>query len=189
MSDARPLTIDELQSGLDYIRQTPHDRGPVELIVRRPREGEREALRQGELSLSLGLVGDNWKERGYRKTPDGSAHPDMQLTVMNSRAIALLAQQPQRRALAGDQLYVDLDLSVDNLPPGTQLAIGTAVIEVTAEPHTGCRQFSDRFGKDATHFVNSPEGKQLRLRGLNARVVQPGVVRVGDLVAKRTASA
>ncbi len=189
MSEARWLTIDELQLGLDPIRQSPRDRGAIELIVRRPVPGQREVVDAGELSLTLGLVGDCWKARGYRKTSDGSAHPDMQLTLMNSRTIALLAQRRDRWALAGDQLYVDLDLSVDNLPPGTRLAIGTGIVEVTAEPHTGCRQFSNRFGKDATRFVNSPEGKQLRLRGLNAKVVQGGAVSIGDLVSKFDTSA
>jgi MOSC domain-containing protein YiiM len=184
MNEVRRLSLDELQAGLDHIRRSPGDRGTVVFIVRRPETLKREVIAEAQLDLALGLVGDNWKARGYRKSPDGSAHPDMQITVMNARVIALLAETQDRWALAGDQLYVDLDLSVDNLPPGTRLAVGTAVIEVTAEPHTGCRQFSDRFGTDATRFVNSPEGKQLRLRGLNAKVVQAGAVRVGDVAIK-----
>jgi MOSC domain-containing protein YiiM len=185
MASAKLLSFDELQAGWDHIRRSPSDRGRVECIVRRPATLQREVIAQAQLDLTLGLLGDNWKERGYRKSPDGSAHPDMQITVMNARVIALLAQTQDRWALAGDQLYVDLDLSVDNLPPGTRLAIGAAVIEVTAEPHTGCRQFSDRFGVDATRFVNSPEGKHQRLRGLNAKVLQAGTVRVGDVAIKQ----
>ncbi len=184
MAEARLLSPDELAAGLDAIRRSPADAGRVELIVRRPAAGQREVVDAAQLDLVVGLVGDNWKERGSRKTADGSAHPDMQLTVMNVRAIALLAQEAERWPLAGDQLYVDLDLSIDNLPPGARLALGTAVIEITAIPHTGCQFFSERFGADATRFVNSPEGKQLRLRGLNAKVVQPGTVRVGDLARK-----
>ncbi|NOS70832.1 MAG: MOSC domain-containing protein, partial [Verrucomicrobia bacterium] len=138
----------------------------------------------GRLDLLEGLVGDNWKERGSRSTPDGSANPEMQLNIMNARVIELLAQSKERWALAGDQLFVDFDLSESNVPPGTRLAIGSAVIEVTAPPHTGCKKFSARFGPDAMKFVNAPEGKELHLRGINAKVVQPAIIRTGDSVKK-----
>ena len=178
------LTTEELEAGLERIRQSPKDNGVLELIVRRPRADEREVLDESELDLLEGLVGDSWKTRGSSRTSDGSAHPDMQLTLMNARVIALLAQAREQWSLAGDQLYLDLDLSADNLPAGTQLALGSAVIEVTAIPHTGCQKFEARFGRDALQFVNSPLGRQLHLRGVNARVVQPGVIRVGDVVRK-----
>ena len=178
------LTTEELEAGLGNIRQSPKDDGVLELIVRRPRTDEREALNEGELNLLEGLVGDNWRTRGSSRTSDGSAHPDMQLNLMNARVIALLAQARERWPLAGDQLYLDLDLSADNLPAGMRLALGSAVIAITAEPHTGCSKFEARFGRDAVQFVNSPLGRQLRLRGVNAKVVQPGVIRVGDIVSK-----
>jgi hypothetical protein len=184
MADIKHLTMAELEAGLDEIRHSPKDEGVLEMIVRRPRTDEREVLEEGELDLIEGLVGDNWRTRGSAGTADGSAHPDMQLNVMNSRVIALLAQKKERWPLAGDQLFIDLDLSVENLPPGTRLAIGSAVIEVTAQPHTGCKKFVARFGPDATKFVNSPARKHLHLRGINAKVIQPGVVRVGDIVKK-----
>ena len=186
MTDMRTpyLTSEELEAGVEAIRQSPKDRGRLSWIVRRPRVEAREVLDEAELDLIDGLVGDNWRTRGNTHTADGSAHPDMQLNVMNARAIALVARDRSRWALAGDQLYIDLDLSADNLPVDTQLAIGTAVIAVTAIPHTGCRKFQARFGSAAMQFVNSPAGKTLRLRGLNARVVRPGVIRVGDVVTK-----
>jgi MOSC domain-containing protein YiiM len=142
---------------------------------------------EAELDLVEGLRGDGWRTRGSRETADGSAHPEMQLTLMNARAAELVAGDKDRRALAGDQLYLDLDLSIDNLPPGMRLAIGSAVIEITAPPHTGCRSFTNRFGSDATRFVNSREGKRLRLRGANAKVVQAGIVRWGDRAWKTAA--
>ena len=178
------LTMEELEAGLDQIRNSPRDEGILELIVRRPATGEREVLEEGELQLAHGLVGDNWSERPSSATLDGSPHPDMQLNVMNARAIALLAQHKDRWPLAGDQLFIDLDLSPGNLPPGIRLALGSAVIEVTPQPHTGCRKFVERFGLDAMKFVNSPVGKQLSLRGINAKVVQPGVIRAGCQVKK-----
>ena len=178
------LSQAQLEAGLEDIRRSPTDEGCVELIVRRPAEDEREVLEEGELDLAEGLVGDTWRFRGSSRTADGGPHPDMQLNVINSRAAALVAAGTDRRALAGDQLHLDLDLSAENLPAGTRLALGSAVIEVTDQPHTGCKKFSARFGADALRFVNSPEGKALRLRGLNAKVVVPGTVRTGDPVKK-----
>ncbi|MDA0734188.1 MAG: MOSC domain-containing protein [Chloroflexi bacterium] len=177
-------TMTELEAGLDQIRQSPQDSGVLELIVRRPEVGEREVLDAGELSLSDGLSGDSWKARPSSRSADGLAHPDMQLNVMNSRVIALVAQKKERWQLAGDQLFVDLDLSEENLPPGTQLSIGGAIIQVTDQPHTGCKKFSERFGVDALKFVSTPLAKEIKLRGINAKVVQPGAIKPGDTVKK-----
>ena len=178
------LSMEELETGLDEIRLSPKDGGTLQLIVRRPKPGERELVEVGELDITEGLIGDSWKARGSSRTTSGAAHADMQLNVMNARAIALIATSKERWALAGDQLMVDLDLSDENLPPGTRLAIGTAVIEVTAIPHNGCKKFVARYGVDAVKFVNSAIGKQLHLRGINTRVVQAGVIRVGDVARK-----
>ena len=156
----------------------------LNLIVRRPQVDEREALENGELHPSEGLVGDSWRNRGSSRTSDGTSHPEMQLNIMNSRVIALVAQDKARWQLAGDQLFIDLDISSENLPAGTRLALGSAVIEVTPQPHTGCKKFVGRFGLEAMQFVNSPLGKQLRLRGLNAKVIHPGSISVGDVVKK-----
>jgi hypothetical protein len=175
------LTMAELEAGLDEIRRSPKDEGVLHMIARRPRPETREVLDQAELDCVQGLIGDCWKTRGSSAMPDGSSHPDMQLNIMNSRAIALVAQHKDRWPLAGDQLFLDLDLSDANLPPGTQLALGDAVIEVTDPPHTGCRKFTARFGLDAMKFVNSPVGIQLHLRGINAKVARPGTIRVGDV--------
>ena len=185
---SRHLTMEELEAGLDEIRQSPTDEGLLQLIVRRPRVDAREVLEEAELHPSEGLVGDSWKFRGSSRTPDGSAHPDMRLNIMNARVIALVAQDKDRWQLAGDQLFIDLDLSAENLPAGTQLSLGAAVIEVSPQPHTGCQKFVSRFGLDAVKFVNSAVGKELHLRGINAKVVQPGIIRVGD-VAKKIAKA
>jgi hypothetical protein len=163
---------------------SPRDTGRLELIVRRPAVDQREAPSDARLDLVEGLVGDTWITRGSRHTPDGSSLVDSQITVMNIRAAALVAGSPERRQLAGDQLYVDLDLSMSNLPPGTQLRIGEALIEVMERPHTGCDKFRARFGREALRLVNSPLGREHRLRGLNSRVIEPGVVRLGDAVCK-----
>lgn len=181
---AKHLTRSELEAGLDDISCSPKDCGALELIVRRKALDDREELEQGELDMVVGLKGDTWWIRASSRTADGSAHPDMQLTIMNARAAALVAQDKSRWALAGDQLFIDLDLSAANLPPGARLAVGSAVIEITAQPHNGCQKFVARFGLDAMTFVNSPVGKELHLRGVNAKVIRPGVIRVGDVVTK-----
>lgn len=184
MSDIEHLTLEQLEAGLEHIRQSPKDVGVLKLISRRPNTDEREVVDEAQLDPAHGLVGDNWKARGSRSSLDGIANPEMQLNVMNARVIGLIAQDKSRWALAGDQLFVDFDLSEANVPPGTRLAIGSVVIEVTAPPHLGCKKFSARFGPDAMKFVNSSEGKQLHLRGINAKVVKAGVIRAGDVIKK-----
>jgi MOSC domain-containing protein YiiM len=182
------LSFEELEAGLDTIRSAPRDIGTLDMIVRRPSVGVREQLEHGELDVEFGLAGDTWHKRSSRQTADGSPHPDMQLNIMSSRVVALVAQDRARWALAGDQLFVDLDLSEANLSAGTRLAIGAAIVEVTDKPHLGCAKFVQRFGLDAMNFVNSPLGRELHLRGINARVVQPGSIRVGDAVRRIPAS-
>jgi len=190
MIEAKPITVMrhltkvELEAGLDDIRNAPKDCGTVQLIVRRPETDAREVLEEARLDLVHGLMGDNWMTRGSGRTYDGSAHPDMQLNVMNARVISLIAQAKENWSLAGDQLYLDLDLSADNLPAGARLQIGSAVIEVTPPPHTGCKKFVSRFGVEAMKFVNSDLGRELRLRGLNAKVIHSGTVRTGDEARK-----
>jgi MOSC domain-containing protein YiiM len=177
------LTADELAAGLPEVLRSPVGEGTVELIACRPEEGERKLLEEAQLDLELGLVGDMWHRRRSRRTADGGPNPLAQVTLMNARAADLVAGGDRSRwALAGDQLYVDLDLSEVSLPAGTRLAVGTAVLELTAEPHTGCAKFRARFGPAAIRFVNGAEHRHLRLRGANARVVEPGVVRRGDAI-------
>lgn len=178
------LILAELERGLEHIRQSPKEDGVLEMIVRRPGVDAREVLGEGSLNLTDGLIGDRWKLRHNSKSPAKPEDYATQLTLMNSRVIALLAQSRERWPLAGDQLFVDFDLSAFNLPPGDRVAIGDAVIEVTAEPHTGCSKFKARFGADALKFVNSAVGRELNLRGVNAKVIQPGVIRVGDRLRK-----
>ena len=180
---ARHLSLDELNAGLDEIRRSPEREGVVRLVVARPAEDERELLGEGRLDRVEGLVGDNWAVRGSAFTGDGEPNPDRQLTLMNARVAELVAGGAERSPLAGDQFHVDLLLGGGHIVPGTRLGLGTAVVEVTAEPHLGCGKFSRRFGVDALKFVNSPVGRELNLRGVNARVLGPGVVRPGDRIA------
>lgn len=176
-------SYEDLVAALDHIRASPHDGGILQMIVRRPNPGEREVIETGELDVEVGLVGDSWRRRKAR-TPDGTPNPDTQINIMNARVVDLVAQHQERWPLAGDQLFVDMDLAGANLPPGTRLRIGSAVVEVTAEPHTGCGKFIQRFGVDAAKFVNSTTGRELNLRGINAKVVQSGTIRVGDAVQR-----
>ena len=176
-------TAHQLDAGLDDIRASPRATGSIALITRRPAVGEREVLELAQLDMIAGLVGDTWVSRPNPKTPDGLAHPDKQLTVMNVRVIRLIAD-PNDWALAGDQLYVDFDLSSEHVPPGTRLAAGTAILEASIQPHRGCAKFSERFGSDAMRWVNSETGRALNLRGINARVIAPGTIRRGDSIRR-----
>ena len=172
------------ESGIDHVRLSPPDSGTLEMIVRRPGVDTREVLDIGQLDVAEGLLGDSWNQRPSSKMADRTPHPDAQLNVMNSRAAALVAGDRERWPLAGDQLFVDLDLSPASLPAGTKLAIGEAIIEITVLPHRGCAKFAARFGRDALRLVNSAAGRELSLRGVNARVVQSGSVRRGDAIRR-----
>jgi len=178
------LTPPELEAGLGHIRAVPRNEGRLAMIVARPDLMERHLLDEGRLDTEVGLVGDNWLTRGSRRTADGLAAPDKQITVMNIRVADLVAGGRERAPLAGDQLYVDFDLSIDNLPPGALLTIGAAVLEVSESPHLGCAKFVARFGEEAMRFVNGRIGRSLRLRGMNTRVVAPGTIRVGDRITR-----
>jgi MOSC domain-containing protein YiiM len=174
----------DLHAGLDHILAAPADAGAVVLIASRPAVDERVVLTEARLTVESGLEGDNWLSRGSTRMPDGGPNPEAQLTLMNARVAAAVAGDPERWPLAGDQLYVDMDLSLANLPPGSRVQIGSAVIEFSEAPHTGCAKFSARFGVDALKFVNTPAGRDLRLRGANCRVVVGGTVRTGDAITK-----
>jgi hypothetical protein len=183
-SPIKHLTPEELEAGLDHIRRSPKDDGVLEMIVCRPEIGTRKVLDFAVLDLDQGMMGDSWTRRGSSKTADGGPHPEMQITIMNSRVVALVAQEKERWPLAGDQLFIEMDLSKANLPAGSRLAIGSAILEVTEPPHLGCQKFVARFGAAAMKFVNSPVGRELCMRGVHARVVQSGTVRTADIARK-----
>ncbi len=183
-SEVTHLTREKLEAGLPTIKSSPADAGPVRAIVVRPATDQRQSLQSVEISPDGGVHGDCWAQGCWLSLPDGRPHPDVQVAIMNARAIALIAQEEARWPLAGDNLFVDLDLSDGNLKPGQRLALGSAILEVTAVPHNACGKFAQRFGKAAARFVNSPAGKQLHLRGIYAKVVQAGTVSVDDVLTK-----
>lgn len=178
-------TMASLEAHLDHLRAAPTRTGTLAMIVRRPDVGVREILEEGVLDEAGGLVGDNWLSRATSRAVAEGRHLDAMITVMNARMVSLLGETDDVQAQAGDQLYVDLDLSHDNLPAGTRISLGEdAILEVSAKPHAGCKKFLARFGADAVAFVNGEVGSRMRLRGLNARVVRGGVVRPGDVVRR-----
>jgi hypothetical protein len=184
MTTVKRRTLAQLTAAYDEMSASPRDVGTVDQIVRRPAVDAREVVTEATFNPRVGLVGDTWLTRGSKHTADGRSDPAAQVTIMNRRIIALIAPDESRWPLAGDQLFVDFDLSVDNLPAGQRLQIGTVLLEVSSQPHTGCDKFTMRFGSDATRFVNSKAGRAQRRRGINTRVIRGGVVRTGDVVRK-----
>lgn len=175
------LSAAEIEAGIADVLASPTDSGRLMLIVQRPKVNARTVIEQGTLDLEQGLIGDNWLNKGNRWRRGGD--PKRQITVMNWRFARLVAGSEDRVPLAGDQLYVDLDLSKANLPVGTRLRIGgEAILEVTKPPHLGCKKFVERFGMDAMEFANSEFGRKYNLRGVNARVVNGGEIAVGDVI-------
>ncbi len=178
------LSTAELEAGLNNVIDSPKDNGRLEMIVRRPGSGQREQLEEGILDLKEGLIGDNWKLRKNSRTPDAPPNPETQITLINTRLISLLAVDRDRWKLCGDQLFIDLDLSFANIPPGTRLDLGSTVLEITAHPHTGCKSFSEWFGPEALQFINNPRGRELNLRGVHARIIKAGPVKIGNIARK-----
>ena len=171
-------TTAELNEALPFIQQSPQTAGILEAIVARPGTNERTVLKEAQLSLEGGLQGDRWHKK-Y-----GPDHTENQISIINIRVIDLMATDPDHRILAGDNLYVDFDISADHLKPGQQFSIGEVVLEITPKPHNGCKKFAQRFGQDAVRWVNTPTGKHLHLRGIFARVIQGGTIRVGDTIRR-----
>lgn len=178
------LSAAEIEARIGDVIDSPKNPGTLEMIVRRPAENAREVVDTGFLCIDNGLVGDNWLIRGSSRTDNGLGHPEMQLNLMNWRFANLIAGGRDRVQLAGDQLFVDLDLSPDNIPPGTRLSFGDAVIEITPIPHLGCKKFVERFGIDAMKYANSDFGRSHNLRGVNAKVIRSGNVSTGRVVSK-----
>lgn len=179
-----PLNIEQLRAGLSEVEASPHDNGTVEALVIRPGENLRTIVNSVTVCSEQGVHGDSWSKGCWKKLPDGSPHPDVQVAIMNSRMIDLAAGSQELWSAAGDNLFVDMDLSKENLPSGQKLTIGQTLLEITSEPHLGCKKFALRFGIDAVRFVNSPRGRELRLRGVYARVLRAGEIKVGDRMNK-----
>ena len=173
-AEIKHLSTPDLEAGLEQIRNSPKIQSVLDMIVSRPEEDAREIMELADLDVVVGLVGDTWQDRPSARSGDGKAHPDMQITLMNSRVADLVAQSKERWPLSGDQLFADLDLSKTNVPPGTRISVGKAVLEATDQPHTGCKKFASRFGVDALKFISSPATEVLQLRGINLKVVEGG---------------
>jgi hypothetical protein len=183
-AEIKHLSTPDLEAGLENIIQSPKDESVLDMIVSRPEEDAREVMELADLDVTVGLVGDTWQDRPSARSGDGKAHPDMQITLMNSRVASLVAQAKERWPLAGDQMFADLDLSKANMPVGTRISVGKAILEATDQPHTGCQKFAARFGIDALKLISSATGKELQLRGINLKVVVGGEIKPGDMVKK-----
>jgi hypothetical protein len=180
----RYMTLSEIEAGVAWVRAAPSDVGSVAALVVRPEVNQRESLTQVMFSPQQGVAGDNWVMDCWKKLPNGESDPEVQVAIMNARMIEVLTRDKNLWPFAGDQLFVDFDLGVNNLAVGDRLQVGDALLEITAEPHRGCSKFKKRFGPDALAFVNSPQGDAHRLRGVYARIVSAGEVRVGDDIRK-----
>lgn len=184
MHTMQHVTAQEIERRMSWVLDSPRDNGVVQLIVVRPQTDQRTVIDRAHFSPETGVAGDNWQHDCWKKLSDGHSDPDVQVAIMNARMIEVLASDPAHWPLAGDQLFVDFDLSTSNLSPGDQLKVGGAILEITAEPHRGCRKFKQRFGDHALHCVNSTQGDSHRLRGVYAKIIVAGNVETGDVISK-----
>ena len=188
-STVQYLTTVELEQRLPEVLESPRDGGLLEKIVVRPASDERRTPSTVRLTVDGGVEGDRWVTDSYYRLPDGRSDPCCQVSLINARFLRQIAGSEDAMCLAGDNLVVDLDLSAENLPAGTRLAIGaSAVIEITDKPHTGCSSLARRYGDDVRQFMNNARGKSLHLRGRYARVIAEGTIAVGDVVQKAAVS-
>lgn len=171
----------DLETILEDVRNSPTEVGKILLIAVRPANGERLVVDQARMSTETGLEGDNWLDRSADKD-NVSRHN--QLTLMNSRFADAITPDGKGWELAGDQLYVDFDISLENAPAGTLLQVGGATIRISEEPHTGCAKFVRRFGREMLKMTQTDVGKDLRLRGVNASVIESGTVCTGDSIRR-----
>jgi hypothetical protein len=178
------VTTQEIKHRMPWVLDSPRDNGIVRLIVVRPQTDQRDVIEQAHFSPAAGVAGDNWQHDCWKRLADGRSDPDVQVAIMNARMIEVLAGDQTHWPLAGDQLFVDFDLGTANLSPGDQLKVGDAILEITAEPHRGCRKFKQRFGEQALNYVNSAEGDRHRLRGVYAKIIEVGKVETGDAIKK-----
>ncbi len=178
-------SLQALKAGLDaMLAAAPKDNGTLDLIVMRPDHDLRVLPQSFEVRGDDGLPGDHWKRGTGYALEDGTGDPDAQICMMMSGCIRAIAGDKANWPPAGDNFFIDMDLTPANMPPGTRFAIGSAEFVVTGIPHNGCQSFIDRYGRDACLFVNTGEGKAHRLRGIYARVTRDGTVSVGDTVRK-----
>ncbi|MEM6942438.1 MAG: MOSC domain-containing protein [Pseudomonadota bacterium] len=174
----------ELEAALPLILAAPKDGGRLDMIVSRPAPGERTLPQRARLTAEGGVEGDHWAKGCWLSLDDGTPHPDVQICLMMSRMIRAIAGEEAHWPPAGDNLFIDMDLTPANTPPGTRLALGSVEMVVTPEPHNGCEAFIERFGREACVFVNTGPGKTHRLRGIYCRVTKDGDISVGDSLRK-----
>ncbi len=177
-------TLEQLELSLETIAASPSKQGTVELIISRPETGKRVVHTIGNFSKTGGLEGDNWANDCWKTLPDGKSDPIVQIAITNTRLLAAICPDKSRWPLAGDQIYTELNLSKTNLPVGTRLSAGTVILEITQEPHLGCSQYAEHFGKDSLKFTLTPRGRELNLRGIYAKVIKSGSINTGDRISK-----
>jgi hypothetical protein len=171
------VTFEELEASFQALPPAGIGRGQLHLIVVRTGGGAHTTPAQVAISPKRGLDGDRWS-----KTPKREV--DGQVSLMDARVASLLVGgERDRLHLPGDNFHVDLDLGEAALPVGSQLRLGTALLEITALPHAGCAKFRARFGDDALRWVNHRSFRARRLRGVFCRILEGGVASLGDAIA------
>ena len=185
------VSQDSLKKGLDkpinYNQSSPRDNGVVKLLVIRPETHVRTLPNAVVVSVEQGVVGDKWEAECTIKLENGKSNPDLQIAIINTKVIKEIAQSDfdmDRLALAGDNIYADLNLCEENMPVGQQIQIGNTLLEVTPFPHFGCKKFSERYSVEDLKVVNSTAGKPQHLRGIYVKVIKNGSISIGESIKK-----
>lgn len=172
------ITRAVLDAALPFVLAAPRDDAPIALLCTRPALGQRAFPASIRLTKAEGIPGERWLTQSWLRLPDGRPDPRNQVSLLPSRVMDIAWQNRDTAPHPGDPIVADLDMTEANLPVGTLIGVGSAVLRVSDVPNLGCVKWKVRYGSDALAWVAADPA--LRLRGVLCSVEQDGEVTLND---------